>query len=197
MLIRLVRLIEQMLQSGKLEPRWWSDSIFGFRATKVMLRLGRSDPFFLSLQGMNVEKYSLKAESSLTIFEFVSEGPNGLIRKIIQFQLTNQPNLYNLAFGDRNEETGEINDLVVSNNGDTEKVLATVVAALYAFFDRYPDVLVYATGSTKARTRLYRMGITRFYEEMSRDFDLYGQMRDEFYEFEVGREYVGFLAQRK
>lgn len=146
---------------------------------------------------MNLEKYPLKAESSLTIFEFVSEGPNGLIRKLIQFQLTNQTNLYNLAFGDKNQETGEINDLVVSNNSDTEKVLATVVAALYAFFDKHPDAFVYATGSTKARTRLYRMGITRFYEEISRDFELFGQVGDEFVEFEVGKEYVGFLALRR
>ena len=146
---------------------------------------------------MKIDKYSLKAESSLTVFEFVSEGPNGLIRKLIQFQETNQPDVYNLAFGDKNADTGEIDDLVVSNNGDTDKVLAIVVAALYAFFDKHPDAFVYATGSTKARTRLYRIGITRFYQEMIQDFELYGQIGDEFYDFEVGKEYAGFLAQRK
>ena len=107
---------------------------------------------------MKFDKYSLKAEDSLTVFEFVSEGPNGLIRKIIHFQVTNQPDVYNLAFGDKNADTGEIDDLVISNNGDTDKVLATVVGALYAFFDKHPDAFVYATGSTQARTRLYRMG---------------------------------------
>lgn len=146
---------------------------------------------------MNIDKYPLKAENNLTVFEFISEGPNGLIRKLIQFQRTNQSNVYNLAFGDKNAETGEIDDLVVSNNGDTEKVLATVASALYAFFDKHPDAFVYATGSTKARTRLYRMGISRFYEEMVQDFELYGQVGDSFYEFEVGKSYAGFLAQRK
>lgn len=146
---------------------------------------------------MNIEKYPLKAESSLTVFEFISEGPKGFIRKIIQFQETNKANLYNLAFGDKNNETGEVDDLVVSNNADSEKVLATVVAALYAFFDKYPNAFVYATGSTSTRTRLYRMGITRFYEEMMQDFDLYGQVGDEFYEFKPGKDYTGFLAQRK
>ena len=146
---------------------------------------------------MKIEKYPLKAESSLTVFEFISEGPKGFIRKIIQFQETNKANLYNLAFGDKNNETGEVDDLVVSNNADSEKVLATVVAALYAFFDKYPDASVYATGSTSTRTRLYRMGITRFYEEMIQDFDLYGQVGDEFYEFKPGKDYTGFLAQRK
>ena len=146
---------------------------------------------------MKIEKYPLKAESSLTVFEFISEGPKGFIRKIIQFQETNKANLYKLAFGDKNNETGEVDDLVVSNNADSEKVLATVVAALYAFFDKYPDASVYATGSTSTRTRLYRMGITRFYEEMIQDFDLYGQVGDEFYEFKPGKDYTGFLAQRK
>ena len=82
---------------------------------------------------MKVDKYSIKAESNYTVFEFVSEGPKGSIRKLIQFQKTNEHNLYNLAFGDKNIETGQLDDLVISNNGDSEKVLATVISALYAF----------------------------------------------------------------
>jgi hypothetical protein len=146
---------------------------------------------------MKIDKYALKAESSLTVFEFISEGSNGAIRKLIHFQETNEPGLYNLAFGDKVSDTGEINDLAISNNGDTDKVLATVIAALYAFFDKHPDAFVYATGSTQARTRLYRMGITRFYDEMKTDFYLFGQIGDDFHEFELGRQYNGFLAQRK
>lgn len=146
---------------------------------------------------MNLEKYPLEAQATLTIFEFVSEGSKGPIPKLIQFQQINRSNMYNLAFGNKNDDTGEIDDLAVSNNGDTDKVLATVVSAVYAFFEKYPQASVYATGSTKARTRLYRMGISRFYEEMRQDFDLYGQLGDEFYEFEVGIEYVGYLALRR
>lgn len=146
---------------------------------------------------MKIEKYPLKAESSLTVFEFISEGPNGLIRKIVQFQETNRSNLYNLAFGDKDSKTGVVDDMAVSDNADTEKVLATVVAAVYAFLDKYPDAFIYATGSTTARTRLYRMGIKRFYNEMIQDFEIYGQIGDEFYEFEPGKDYTGFLAHRK
>ena len=40
---------------------------------------------------------------------------------------------YNLAFGDFNEETTEIDDNIITNNGDGIKVLATVVSTLYAF----------------------------------------------------------------
>ena len=146
---------------------------------------------------MKLERYQLKSEGNFTIFEFVSEGPNGAIKKLIQFQETNEPNLFNLAFGDKNTETGELDDLVVSNNGDSEKVLSTVVAALYVFFDKYPEAFVYATGSTKPRTRLYRMGISKFYNEMVEDFYLYGQIGDDYFEFETEINYDGFLAQRK
>ncbi|MEZ0611107.1 hypothetical protein ACAW74_21520 [Fibrella sp. WM1] len=41
------------------------------------------------------------------------------------------------------------------------------------------------------------MGITRFYEEVVTDFDVYGQIGEEFEAFIVGREYDGFIAQRK
>ena len=146
---------------------------------------------------MQIPKYHLKAESKFTRFEFVSEGNKGAIRKLIEFQATSDEDVYNLAFGDKDLSTGDLNDLAVTNNGDTEKVLATVVAALYVFFDNYPAAYVYATGSTKARTRLYRMGITKFYEEMNNDFYLYGQVGDDYPEFETGKEYDGFLAQRK
>ncbi|MBA2761580.1 MAG: hypothetical protein H0U39_06395 [Segetibacter sp.] len=146
---------------------------------------------------MKVEKYQLKSESSLTTFEFISEGPKGLIHKRIEFQRTTDPRLFNLAFGDKNLTTREIDDQAISNNADSEKVLATVVGAVYAFSDKHPNTFIYAKGSTKARTRLYKMGITKYYEEMRRDFFLYGQVGDDFYPFQIDMEYDGFLAQRK
>ncbi len=146
---------------------------------------------------MKLDKYALKAGQDQTVFDFISEGTKGVIRKIILFQPTTEPNLYNLAFGDRDSVTGGVNDMAISNNGDTDKILATVVAALYVFCEHYPDAFVYATGSTSARTRLYRMGITRFHEEVRKDFFLYGQVGDDFPEFELGKDYDGFLAKRK
>jgi hypothetical protein len=146
---------------------------------------------------MKKEKYHLKAESEFTRFEFISEGKKGTVRKLIEFQKTNNPEVYNLAFGDFNEKTQEFDDLAITGNGDTEKVLITVVHAVFIFYTKYPDVFVFACGSTEARTRLYRMGITRYYEEMKKDFYLYGQIGDNFVEFEIGKEYEGFLVQKK
>ncbi len=146
---------------------------------------------------MKLPRYELKAEKSLQVFEFISEGKRGQIPKLIKYSETNLKDLYNLAFGDKNQLTGQIDDKTISNNGDSEKVLATVVASVYAFAERYPDFWIYATGSTEARTRLYRIGITKYFNEISKDFDIYGLRENEWEEFEKDIVYEAFLAKRK
>lgn len=146
---------------------------------------------------MKLPRYELKAEKSLMVYEFLSQGPKGEIPKIIKFSETNLKDVYNLAFGDKNIHTGEINDLVISNNGDSEMILATVVSTVYAFTEKYPDCWIYATGSTKARTRLYRRGITKYMGEISEDFDLYGLRDDVWDVFEKEVDYEAFLVKRK
>lgn len=146
---------------------------------------------------MKLDRYEIKAGEELTTFEFISEGPKGKISKLIQFTLTNYEGLYNLAFGDKDPITGDIDDRSISNNGDSERVLATVVAAVYAFTDRYSDVWIYATGSTKVRTRLYRIGISKYLDEAQDDFLIYGQIHNEWEEFVKGRDYEAFVVKKK
>jgi hypothetical protein len=146
---------------------------------------------------MKLDRYELKADDQYTTFDFLSEGSKGKIEKIIQFTLIYQNNLYNLAFGDRNYLTGEIDDKVVTDNGDSEKVLATIVAAVYAFCDKIPNALIYATGSTAARTRLYRMGINKYYDIVVEDFKIFGQTKSEWEDYEKGKDYEAFVVQRK
>ncbi len=146
---------------------------------------------------MKLDRYELKAGSSLTTFEFLSEGKKGKIIKIVQFQQMNLPNLYNLAFGDRDLVTGQVQDLAVTDNGDSEKVLATVVAAVYAFAFKYPEAWVYATGSTEARTRLYRMGINKYFDIVQEDFDIMGEDQNEWEWYKKGKDYQAFAVHRK
>ncbi len=47
---------------------------------------------------MNLEQYQLKSGLELLSYEFISEGPQGLIAKRIQFTLVNRQGIYNLAF---------------------------------------------------------------------------------------------------
>ena len=146
---------------------------------------------------MNIEKYELKSGEQLELFEFVSVGPKGRIIKLVQYSPTNYKDLFNLGFGDKNIETGEIDDSAISNNGDSEKVLATVVATLYAFTDKHRDALVYVTGSTKSRTRLYRMGVTKYFDEAINDFEIFGEINNKWEEFRKDVEYEGFIVKRK
>jgi len=145
---------------------------------------------------VSIEKYDLIAGENLTTFEFISDGTKGKIYKIIQFSSTNYHNVYNLGFGDKDVITGEIDDKVVSNNGDSEKVLGTVVESLYIFTDENPEALIYAIGSTKTRTRLYQIGITKFIEKAKADFIIYGQIEKEWYFFEKDTNYDAFLVKR-
>jgi hypothetical protein len=146
---------------------------------------------------MRLPKYQLKSGQQLSSYEFISEGPNGFIIKRVQFTLLNTEGVYNLAFGDKDPQSGEIDDLSISNNGDSEKVLATVVAAVYAFCDKHPECWIFITGSTQSRTRLYRMGISKFLDELELDFDVYGRFNEEWEPFEIGKTYSAFLAYRK
>ncbi len=146
---------------------------------------------------MKLPRYELIAEKTLRVYAFASEGPKGQIQKLIKFSETALKGYYNLAFGDKNLETDDIDDKVVSNNGDSEQVLATVVAAVYMFTDANKDAWVYATGSTKTRTRLYRMGIAKYIDEIKSDFHVFGQWQGEWQEFQKDINYSAFLVRRK
>jgi len=146
---------------------------------------------------MRLPKYPLASSDKMMTFEFISEGHKGLIHKIVRYQLTNLKGVYNLAFGDKDHLTGDINDTVISNNGDSEKVLASVVATVYAFTDRYPDAWIYATGSTKSRTRLYQIGIAKFFSEVEEDFEVLGERNSDWEVFRKSVSYEGFLVRRK
>ena len=146
---------------------------------------------------MNQQKYQLKADEILSTYEFLSEGLKGKIVKLIQFTATNYHDVFNLAFGDKDAKTGQIDDKVISNNGDSEMVLATVVSAIYAFTDKHPDCWIYATGSTKSRTRLYRMGITKYMKEVKQDFEIFGEINKAWESFVKEIDYESFLVKRK
>jgi hypothetical protein len=147
---------------------------------------------------MKYPRYEYSTEDQLFLFEFESVGVKGKIKKVVQYSRMSIDGFFNLAFGDFNLETKEIDDQIISNNGDGLKVLATVVSTLYAFTGKYPESNVFATGSNDARTRLYRMGITNNLEELKKDFLVFGLRKDEIFEnFIVGEDYLGFLVTRK
>ena len=147
---------------------------------------------------MKYPRYKYSADNELNLFEFDSIGNKGKITKIVQYTEMSIKGYYNLGFGDLDIETREINDEIITNNGDGQKVLATVVSTMYSFTGNNPEAYIYATGSTESRTRLYRMGITNNLEELKKDFYVFGLRNDEEFEpFIVGEDYLGFLVTRK
>jgi hypothetical protein len=59
------------------------------------------------------------------------------------------------------------------------------------------DYWVYATGSSRSRTRLYRMGITKYIDIVKGDFHVFGQFDGEWQEFNKDTNYSAFVVKRK
>jgi hypothetical protein len=150
---------------------------------------------------MSYEGYNnLTATPDKFEFKFVSEGPAGKIVKMIQFTETENKGIYNLAFGNLGAD-GKLNDDVISNNRDRNKILATVATAIYEFCTHKPKALIFFCGNTPQRTRLYRMALTINLTELKKDFWIYGLIKNgemlKKINFCKGIDYYGFLIKRK
>ena len=75
---------------------------------------------------MDLESYPIVSDDYHESYEFLSEGPNGTIKKVVYYQRISA-SVFNLAFGDWNEDEQRINDKARTNNNDRTKVLATIV----------------------------------------------------------------------
>lgn len=148
---------------------------------------------------MNLDRYSFETNESFLDFEFESDGPKGKIKKVVRFspQNANGITFFNLGFGDVNPETGSVDDLSKSNNGDREKILATIAHIVLDFTAHFPDVMVYAQGSTASRTRLYQIGIANNFDEIEPILNVYGFSGSGWQAFEKSVNYEAFLVVRK
>lgn len=147
---------------------------------------------------MHLDKYKVTPGDDHNSYEFYSEGPKGLIKKIIFYKrLPSNQNVFNLGFGDWDEKTRSVNDKVESNNNDRDKILATVAATILDFTARNPGTFVYAEGSTPSRTRLYQMGIKTHWREITKQFNIYGYSQSEWEIFHSNKNYEAFVVTLK
>lgn len=147
---------------------------------------------------MDIERYEIQSSIKSRYFEFISSGINGNIVKVVKYTpLKNDTNVFNLGFGDKNTETGDLDDKVITNNGDTDKVLATVAFTIYDFFEEFPDAIVYLSGVTPSRTRLYQINISKFFDYISDDFEVLGELEEGFERFKKDINYLGFAIKQK
>jgi hypothetical protein len=130
-------------------------------------------------------------------FSFISSGPRGEIVKVVQFAATVQDDVFNLAFGDQRATEKGMDDFIITNNGDSRLVLATVAITVVIFTDQYFDCWVFAEGSTPARSRLYQMGISNHFDEIDELFEIRGLVGDEWEDFQKGVNYEAFAVKRR
>lgn len=149
---------------------------------------------------MRLEKYKIQFNSNRTAFEFTSEGSKGRILKRVEYskiKYKGVKNYYNLGFGDISVNSDEIDDTVVTDNQDREKIIATVASTIFIFIKRYPKASIIIRGSNKARIRLYRMAISKYFDELSETFDIQGYFNENWLPFEKNIDYEAFLITRK
>jgi hypothetical protein len=146
---------------------------------------------------MHLDRYAFTTEPTHHNYEFTGKGRRGSIKKVVVFELIDPDlEIYNLAFGDYAERTKTLNDLSVSDNKDKDKMLATVAATVFDFSEQHPTATIVARGSTPERTRLYRMGITKHFKNISAVFDVEGYDRG-WVQFQAGKDFKAFSVKRK
>jgi len=150
---------------------------------------------------MKYKKYEPVLVSSDKLqFKFTSIGPKGAIEKVVQFTETDNPDIFNMVLGNLLKH-GVIDYSTTTDNKDSHLILGTVKATVYEFTSQYPDKSVFYRGNTIERTRLYRMALTRHFDELNNDFEIFGVLKQGigfFSEnFVRGKEYVGFLLKRR
>ncbi|MEA5459243.1 hypothetical protein VB796_09355 [Arcicella sp. LKC2W] len=144
---------------------------------------------------MNQPFYDLTTLDNAQTFNFESIGKEKIKKKIL-YQSTSGENFYNLALVDILED-GSYDDTVESNNGDMEKVLATVVKSFIYFFEQNPEAIVLFKGSTESRTRLYQIVINKELDNIISRFTILGINGMKFEPFRKNKSYDGFAIALK
>jgi hypothetical protein len=161
---------------------------------------------------MQIEKYQVETTVNKLVYTFESVGEK-IIQKRVEYQrfskyellFNNLPidaEIYNLAFGDVNEDSSDFSDEVISNNGDMNKILATVAGTVYDFWEYHPNAIIFFKGSQPkgkehTRTYLYQRKIERFIREISDEVYVFGQIGETLELFNKDKKYNAFLIIRK
>lgn len=146
---------------------------------------------------MRLETYEILSERIVVSYKFISEGPKGEIKKVVDYLELGFLNLFNLGLSDEDESTGLNNDKAISNNGDTRKVLATVAFTMQRFIYKYPQARILIEGNSASRIRLYRINISKYLNDILRIFNVYGLRNSKWELFERNISYSAFLITKK
>lgn len=145
---------------------------------------------------MDLEFYPFQADEYRLYFRFLSVSPERTIRKAVIFTPLSARKVFNLALVDVLPH-GSFCDNTISNNGDLETIMATVIQCIAQFFEFYPQATIYVQANTPARNRLYRIIISRELSRIKKYYEIYGTSDSETESFEAGKDYHHFTIKLK
>jgi len=170
------------------------------------------------------EPFDLKPGNLAFFFE--SSGERTIV-KIIAYTPVKKfkgRTVYNLGFGDLDDQTGQILDDVNSNNGDVYTVFNTVLHTVPQFFKEFPDAVIMVGGSDnhdafkedcmancrkhcttdcknfQRRIRTYRGFVEKYFDELCKDYIFFGRMKDDgdvVVQYSKGHKYDEILVYKK
>lgn len=144
---------------------------------------------------MKEKFYPFEASEDYMRFSFESRSQDRVVAKSVEFNRIGAKT-YNLAFGDV-DENGDLNDLVVTDNGDMRKVLSTIAQIVITFLGVYAERQVFFTGSSPARTRLYRVVLSREVDSWASIFEIRGIHDGKAIPFQSNIAFESFFVKRK
>lgn len=177
----------------------------------------------------NLSVYSIEqTEDEIKIrYLFASIGQATIIKAIEYSPVTSIGNrtVYNLGFGDYDEENKTILDDVNSNNGDIYVVFNTVLSTVPLFFEINPDAVIIVSGSDshedfinaclptckkrcttthcknfQRRIKTYRYYVDKNFEELCREYIFFGRSRTKentFVQYVPNQNYDDILVYKK
>lgn len=159
-------------------------------------------------------------------FLFESTGIKSIVKAVeyAPFKVINGTTLYNLGFGDFNEQDGSLIDDINSNNGDMRRVFSTVLDTVPKFFLATKNAALWVQGSdsekafmlkcklscTKKctdtcknqgrRIKAYRYFVDKHYEALCKEYLFYGLSSNDnqtIVEYMPNNTYQGILVFKK
>lgn len=150
---------------------------------------------------MNSFTYPVDRVRNDLMFYFVSRNSDGNnpIYKVVTYVPVQRYGIhyYNLGLADYDVDTGQYNDIVISNNGDMRKILTTVVSTLPIFFGEHPDKIVHIEGSDQTRKDYYHKLINDYWYRIQELYFVEGCNNGTVEIFQKGMKYEFILISLK
>ncbi len=155
-------------------------------------------------------------------FLFTSSGKREIVKAIEYTAVADngKSTIYNLAFGDYDNQNDLVMDKTNSNNGDMYQVFYTVLNSVTAFYNQFPNDAIFIQGSDNShdyyheclptcqkkctvacknanrRIKTYRSFINKNFQKLDKSYRFMGAFKHaaEFVPYELGMEYDAILV---